>query len=139
MRESAELRDLTNQYVKARSRGDFSFVARHLSQKDGVLFVGTDPNEWWVGNATITEIMKAQTKELGGKLSVVPGKPQAYSEGTIGWVADRLVLKMPNGTRIPLRLTAVFRKEENDWKIILSHLSIGVRSEDVFGKKLTTK
>jgi len=125
--------------LEARASGDTSFVARHVSQKDGVLFVGTDPSEWWAGNATVRRMIETQTKELGGKLSIVPEAPQAHSEGTVGWVAGRFVLKLPNGTDIPMRLTAVLRKEDNDWKIVMSHLSIGVRSEQAFGRTFTTR
>ena len=50
-----------------------------------------------------------------------------------------LKLRLPDGTEIPVRLTAVFRKENNDWKIVLRHLSIGIPNEDVFGNALTTR
>lgn len=73
------------------------------------------------------------------RLSAVEAAPQAYSEGTVGWVADHFKLRLPDGAEIPVRLTAVFRKENNDWKIVLRHASIGVPNEDVFGKTLTTK
>jgi ketosteroid isomerase-like protein len=39
---------------------------------------------------------------------------------------------------VPFRLTAVFRREANGWKIIQQHLSIGIRNEEVVGKELMT-
>lgn len=46
MKQSTELKDLTLRFYEAYSSGDYSFIARHQSQKDGVLVIGTDPNEW---------------------------------------------------------------------------------------------
>lgn len=138
MEQSPELKDLTLRSYEALSGGDFSFFERYLSQQDGVLAIGTDPNEWWEGYATISKVFKAQMEEMGG-ISLIAGTPQAYSEGGVGWVADRPKLKLPDGTEIPVRLTSVFRKEGNDWKIVLWHVSLGVRNEDVVGKALTTQ
>jgi ketosteroid isomerase-like protein len=139
VKDSSDLKSLVRRYLEARAKGDVSFVAQHLSQRKGVLFVGTDPNEWWEGDATVRRMIETQTKELGGEISVVTEQPQAYSEGTVGWVADRFTLSMGSRRKIPMRLTAVLRKEHREWKIVMSHLSIGVRSEDAFGKMFTTQ
>jgi ketosteroid isomerase-like protein len=86
----------------------------------------------------VTKVFKAQFEEVGG-FSIIAGTPQAYSEGDVGWAADRPKFKLPDGTEIPVRLTSVFRKEGNDWKVVLWHFSIGVRNEEVVGKTLTTQ
>jgi len=36
-------------------------------------------------------------------------------------------------------LTAVFQKEQNDWKIVQWHVSIGISNEDLIGETLTTQ
>lgn len=50
----------------------------------------------------------------------------AYSEGTVGWVADRVVYTIPNGAKIPVRHTFVLHQENDEWKIVHVHYSIGV-------------
>lgn len=122
---------------KALSSGDIAFMERYLSQQDGVLAIGTDPKEWWSGYTTIIKIFKDEMENMGG-ISFIAGNPQAYSDDGIGWVADHPKFKLPDGTEIPFRLTCIFRKESNVWKIVQWHASIGVRNEDMFGSMFTT-
>jgi len=132
MEQSTELKELYLRSCEAMSNGDYSFFERYFSQKDGVLAIGTDPAEWWSGYATITRVFKSQLKELGG-LQVLANTPQAYRDGSIGWVAGQPTLILSNGTEIPVRLTAVFQKEQNGWKIVQWHFSIGISNEDSIG------
>jgi len=138
MEQSTELKELYLRSCEAQSSGDYSFSERHFSQKDGVLAIGTDPTEWWAGYATITRVFKAQLKETGG-FQILADTPQAYRDGSIGWVAGRPTLKLPDGTEIPVRLTAVFQKEQNGWKIVQWHFSIGIPNEDSISETLTTQ
>lgn len=138
MEQSNELKELYLRSCEAMSSGDYSFFKRHFSQKDGVVAIGTDPSEWWTGYSTITKVFKAQLKEVSG-LQILADTPQAYSEGTIGWVAGQPTLKLPDNTKIPLRLTVVFQKEQNSWKIVQWHFSIGISNEDLMGKTLTSQ
>jgi len=138
MEQSTELKDLYLRSCEAQSSGDYAFFERYFSQKDGALAIGTDPTEWWAGYATITRVFKAQLEETGG-FQILAGTPQAYSDGSIGWVAGRPTLKLPDGAEIPARLTAVFQREQDDWKIVQWHVSIGIPNEDLIGKKLTTR
>jgi hypothetical protein len=55
--------------------------------------LGTDPNERWAGYDSIMKIIKTQTAQIGG-MSAVADPPEAFVEGTVGWVADRLNLKL---------------------------------------------
>jgi len=136
--QSAELKDLYRQCCEAQSSGDYAFFERHFSQKDSVLAIGTDPTEWWAGYATITRVFKAQLKEVG-ELQVLADTPQAFCDGSIGWVAGQPTVRLPDGTEIPTRLTAVFQKEQDGWKIVQWHFSTGVSNEDFVGETLTTQ
>ena len=137
MEQSPELKELYLRSCEAQSNGDYSFFERYFSQKDGVLAIGTDPMEWWAGYATITRVFKAQLGETGG-FQIIADTPQAYCDGSIGWVADQPTLKLQDGTEMPFRLTAVFQKEQNAWKIVQWHVSIGVSNEDLIGEALPT-
>lgn len=137
MEPSPELKELYIRSCEAQSSGDYSFFERHFSQKNGVLAIGTDPAEWWAGYAAITRVFKAQLKEMGG-LQVLADTPQAYSDGSVGWVAGQPTVKFPDGREVRVRLTAVFQKEHNDWKIVQWHASTGISNEDLVGETLTT-
>ena len=138
MEQSSELKALYVRCCEAQTNGDYSFFERHFSQKDGVIAIGTDPTEWWTGYATITRVFKTQLEEIDG-IEVRPDTPQAYSDGSIGWVAGQPTLRLPDGTEMPLRLTAVFQKEQDDWKIVQWHISMGITNEDLVGERLTTQ
>jgi hypothetical protein len=137
MEPSPELRELMFSLYKAMASGDYAFMERHFSASAGVLTIGTDPNEWWTDRETATRVFRAQLEEMGG-FPIAAGDPQAYTEGTVGWVADQPRVTMP-GAEMRLRLTGVLRREGEDWKIVQWHISMGVPNEQALGQELTTE
>jgi hypothetical protein len=137
MRESQELRDLYIRLCEAQARGDSGFVEQLFSRQAGVLGIGTDPNEWWAGSDRMLHAWKAQLEALGGKIPLAAGDPQAFEEGTVGWVADQPRFRLPNGD-ISFRLTCVFHREEGQWRLVQTHASLGVPNEAVVGSELPT-
>lgn len=131
MKKSNELRNLVLSGYKAMQDGDVGWWERHLSQSGGALMIGTDPNEWWAGYAAIREAVRSQVEGLAG--STIEGDPQAYVEGTVGWYADNIRWKLPNGAVLAARVTGVCTEENGEWKFLQSHFSIGVPNEEAFG------
>ncbi len=115
-----------------------SAIESLLSRQSGVLAIGTDPNEWWAGYDMIARVFKAQLQEMGG-IQIKAGELNAFVEGTVGWVAGRPRFQLPNGQEVAFRVTAVFHKEDGEWKNVQQHTSIGVPNEEAVGKELTTK
>jgi len=138
MQPSSELHELYLQSCKAMSNGDHAFFERRFSQRDGVLAIGTDPAEWWSGYARISTVFREQMKQVGG-FHILADSPEAYCEGSVGWVAGRPMLELPDGTGVPVRLTAVFLKEPDEWKIVQWHFSTGISNKDLLGETLTTE
>ena len=137
MEEGTELKKVMLGFYDALASGDAGFLEDLISRQDGVLGIGTDPDEWWVGHEKLRGIMKTQMAEMGGHITIVGSDPIAHSEGTVGWVADRPRFRLDDGTESPIRLTATFHKEQDAWKIVQFHVSVGVPNEDVVGKELT--
>jgi hypothetical protein len=136
MQPSAELKELVLRIYKATASGDATFYERRLSRQEGVLIIGSDPNEWWAGYDTITQVFKAQMREVGG-VSCLPGDPQAYSMGDVGWVADRPKFRLPDGGEFPFRMSIIFVREDGEWKVAHQHVSIGVPNQQLVGQELT--
>ena len=136
MEPSTELKELVLRTYVAMGNGDTTFYDHHLSHQEGVLIIGSDPNEWWTGYDTITQVFKAQMREMGG-VSCLPGDPQAYRIGDVGWVADRPRFRLPDGTELPVRMSIVFVKEDGAWKVTHQHISIGVPNEQIVGQEMT--
>ena len=139
MEPSPELRDLTTSLYQAMTTGDAAFIST-FSRLPGVLCIGTDPAEWWSDSPTLERVMAAQLQEMGaGGVRVVAGNPQAYQEGSVGWAADQPTIQMPDGTKMPARITIVAHREGGAWKIVQAHISVGARNEEVLGQTLTVE
>jgi hypothetical protein len=137
MEQSKELKDFYLRICEAISNGNDSFFENCFSKKDGTLAIGTDPKEWWNGYATITKMFKAQLEQMNG-FQILANASSAYCDGPIGWVAGQPIIKLPDGEKIPSRLTAIFQKEQYNWKIVQWHFSIGIPNEDSVGEMPTT-
>jgi ketosteroid isomerase-like protein len=134
---STAVKQTVLRFYEALTTGNASAIQDLMSRQEGVLAIGTDPQEWWGGYDTITSVFKSQLEEMGGGFPIESGSLQAFSEGSVGWAADQPVLKQPDGSELSFRLTAVLRQEQDVWKIVQWHVSFGVANEDVLGKELT--
>jgi ketosteroid isomerase-like protein len=127
MQPSAELKSLVLQlYEEEASGGLFYFAKRIYSRQDGVLVIGSEPNDRYEGYEAIMRFY-----EMAGAagLDIRMDDIKAYWEGAFGWAADQVTVKLPNGIEIPVRHTYVFQKEDNAWKVVHTHISVGVPDE----------
>jgi hypothetical protein len=131
MQESVEIRAQMQQFRGAMETGDTGFIDSIFSRHAGVLAIGTDPNEWWQGYKTVTDVFKAQLRDSRG-LAINSSNLQAYERGDVGWAADELLVRMHGLAPIPLRITAVFQREAGRWRIVQYHASIGVANDVAF-------
>ncbi|HWE63402.1 MAG TPA: nuclear transport factor 2 family protein [Chloroflexota bacterium] len=131
MQPAPELEQQVGRLYQALSSGDFATLERMISAQADVLVIGTDPQEWWEDRAHFLASMRRRMQEMGTGIPVVASTPRAYSEGAIGWVADRARYQLPNGGEYPFRATFVFRREDGAWRLIQWHVSFAVRNEDV--------
>lgn len=137
MEPSVELKNVRLRFYESESVGDGSALEHLISRHEGVVAIGTDPNEWWAGYDTIHRVPEAQFQEMGdARLQV--GELSAFAEGSVGWVAARPKIVLPNGQKIPIRVTTVFHQEDGAWKIVQHHVSMGVSNVEAIGLELTT-
>jgi SnoaL-like protein len=138
MNPSDELQNLILRYYESEMSGDASAVVEaRFSRQSGVLEIGTQPNEWRVGFDEIARMVEAQLPEMG-RARIEAGDLSTFVEGTVGWIADRPKIRLPNGQDLTFRLTAVLHKEDGAWKFVRRHASVGVPNVEVIGKELTT-
>ena len=129
MQADQELKEFVVNMYEAVSNGDSVFLENFLADQGNVLMIGTDSNEWWSKANTIIEQLKTQA-QLGVKL--VRGNLVLFSEGSVGWMADDGKFVRPNGDEAPYRMTAVFHRENDEWKLIQTHVSKGVPNSELF-------
>lgn len=104
---------------------------------DRVVAIGSDPEEWWEGHDQIVGVFRAQGEAMRGGW-VEGSDPKAYAVGDVGWVTDRPTLVMPDGTRVPFRVTATALRSDGAWKVVQWHGSVGVPNEEAVGTTLPT-
>jgi ketosteroid isomerase-like protein len=136
MERSDEIREVIERYYRAAQAGYGEDASAFVSKLEGVVAIGSDPDEWWDGqvyNAT----MRAQAEAMGGSIPIYPGDIQAFREGSVGWVVDRPTFRF-DGFEVPARVSAVLHEEDGGWKIVHLHLSVGVSNEEALGEELPT-
>ena len=138
MDRSSKVKEAMLHFYDHASTGNVHGIENLFTRQPGLIGIGTDPKEYWVGYETCVRMMRTQIQELGGQMPIKAGDIQALAEGTVGWVADRATCPLPDGSSIPLRITAVFHQEGSEWKMVQLHCSVGAANADVLGKELTT-
>ena len=135
MERSDEIRDLVLRLGDGIASGDRAIVD-DLSPSSGLLAIGTDPDEWWEGDRAIAA-WRAQLDVFDDTLKLEPrGHAQGFVEGTVGWGAEEFSMTSPVGAGIGVRLTGVWHREHETWKLIQCHASIGVPNDESFGEDL---
>lgn len=134
MERSAELEQLVHEWWRSFSSGDGAWFEHHISSSEQVRLVGTDPSDWQEG-AHVRGFLSTAVSALDGALSISPGDPAAFQEGSVGWAVARPTVTLPEGREVTLRWTAVFHREDGEWRAVQIHGSIGVPDAEVFGSE----
>jgi ketosteroid isomerase-like protein len=108
------------------SAGDVAAFADQITEEGDALVIGTDGRQWAEGRDAWVSGYASVVGQLPGLRLQAGDRLVAHEEGTIGWAADRASVAIPDGPEVPLRITAVFRRERGGWKIVTAHLSLGV-------------
>ena len=125
---SREVEQVLRDTLDAMVRSDLDEIGRRTSRDACVLSIGSDAGEWAEGYDEIMRLFRDSTPE--GELGVRVGLEdvKAFCEGSVGWAAGQGYFDM-EGTRVPIRLTAVLHQEDGAWKVVQSHASIGVPND----------
>jgi adenylate cyclase len=136
---SAELKAVVGRFFGAVNARDIGTFVNLHADEPGVLFIGTDPDEWWPGLESLSPVMTAQMHEFdAGGVTFDTGDIEGHCEGTVGWVAARPTLLFPDGSTGPLRFTGVLHLDRGVWRFVQWHLSAGVENEETIGFEMTT-
>lgn len=135
--QDAELAAYLSRMYAMFNTGDVSGVDDLVSRDANALGIGTDPREWWVGDAVHQSFQNQPPEMHAAGLRFEPGDAHICREDSIAWIADQPVLKLPDGGDVPMRLTLVCHQEEGDWKMMHFHLSVGTANEETIDEELT--
>ena len=131
MQPCDELKNLVlHHYGNFHSGEQAQSIQDTYSHQEGVVIISNDPNEWFDDRISIEAFIKA-----GGSshLDIEVQNLVAYCEGSVGWTADRVTVKLPNDVDLPVRHTRIFHQEDGVWKMVHLHVSVAVSNESIGG------
>ena len=125
MRQSANVRETMLRFYDRLSAGDVRSFDELVSQEPATLVIGTAPGERVNDRAGLRFGFEAEGVRIEAK------DPLGYEEGSLGWVVDEPTFFFPDGSGMQTRLTAVMHREDERWKLVHMHVSVGVPDEEV--------
>lgn len=136
MEPSEEICRVVERWLAANREGDLDAVMARVSERAGLLAIGTDDHEWW--RASERAVWRRQNEVTGG-FPIEWGEIEAWEEGTVGWAGHRLTIRSLDESQpgFAMRATYVLHLEHGEWKFVQVHWSIGASTNaDVFGMEL---
>ena len=103
---------MVERWLAAVDAGDADAVLARLSEHPGTVFIGTDPTEWWVGDARL--VVGRQIEETGG-FPMTAEEIHAWEEGSLGWASAKIKVEW-GGTTYDVRLTCLLHLEQT-WRL----------------------
>jgi hypothetical protein len=133
MQRSDEVEALLKRLYELMRAGDGDRAVQLIADGDGVIFVGTDADEWWNSTSAARAALREQLEATGG-FDIEPGDVRGYADGDVGWYDDQPTMRLPDGTVVPMRLTGVARRSGDSWVVVQGHLSVAASiNETLFG------
>ncbi len=123
MQLSDEVRDAMLRFYTRLSANDVASFDDVVSP-DAVVVIGTAPGEW------VTERDRMRFGFEAEAVRIEANHPEGYEEGTMGWVVDEPTFFFGE-LAVRTRLTAVFHRHDDRWKLVHMHVSAGVPDEEV--------
>jgi hypothetical protein len=125
MQESPAARDALLRFYDAFTAavpGAMESFDRVFTREDDLMIIGTAYHEWVEGRET------GKTAWGAEGIGIEAGDPVAWEQDSVAWAADRPSFVMGE-TRLPIRILAVLLRENDDWKIVNAHFSVGIPDE----------
>jgi ketosteroid isomerase-like protein len=126
MMPSEGVRDAMLRFYDRLSASDVASFDSLISGDAATLVIGTAPGEWVTDRARLRFGFEAEG------LGIDAGdEPAGYENGDVGWFVDEPTYRFPDGSLMLTRLTAILQREDDAWKIVHLHVSVGVPDEEV--------
>lgn len=124
MQESDSVRNAWLAFCEGISKGQVERFDDIVS-KEANLVIGTGPGEM----VTERERMRFGFETEG--VTVETRNARGYEQDTLGWAVDEPRFGFPDGSSFDCRVTSIFQKEGNAWRLVHAHFSVGVPDEEV--------
>ena len=120
MTPSPEIKSAMLEFYRRVLAGEADAANDIISRDPATVFVGSAGE--WVDDQ---DALRSGTLPAGEGLEVGPA-PVAFERDDVGWFADQPTWIFADGSRAPMRMSAVLQREEPGWRIVHTHLSVAV-------------
>lgn len=125
MQQSNEVREAVARFYERISAGDTDGAVATIADDADAFVIGTQRigggREAWIASVR-------ENTQMGVVFEA--GEIRAWGEGDAGWAIDEPTLVLPNGMRLPTRMTAVLRRgADGAFRLLHQHYSWAVPDE----------
>jgi hypothetical protein len=120
MTPSAEILETMLELYRRMLAGESDEANALISTDPATLFIGS-AGEWVDDQSVLRGTYQVDTEGL-----VAGEHPVAYVNGDVGWFADQPSWVFADGSQAQMRMSAVLQRETEGWRVVHSHLSVGV-------------
>jgi hypothetical protein len=120
MTPSAEILETMLELYRHMLAGESDAANALISTDPATLLIGS-AGEWVDDQAVMRGTYQVDTEGL-----IAGDHPVAYENGDVGWFADEPTWRFADGTHAEMRMSAVLQRESGGWRMVHSHLSVGV-------------
>lgn len=120
MTPSAEILETMLALYRHMLAGESDAANALISTDPATLLIGS-AGEWVDDQAVMRGTYQVDTEGL-----LAGEHPVAYANGDVGWFADQPRWRFADGSEAQMRMSAVLQREADGWRMVHSHLSVGV-------------
>lgn len=125
MEQSSEVRDAVARFYDRLSAGDVAGTATTIADDPDAFVIGTQR----IGGGR-EEWLESVHENAAADVVFEAGTIRAWAVGDAGWAVDEPTIVLPNGLRLPTRMTAVLRRDaDGAFRILHQHYSWAVPDE----------
>lgn len=129
MTAKEEVRERIQQFFQAMDTQNLSMMEELIPRSETTVHVGTDKNEIWKGWKVLQEATRQQFENLDYYKANIHDLTITISDNQkVAWYFHRLDAEIKSGASITrwqgARFTGVLEKENGQWKLAQTHVSI---------------
>jgi hypothetical protein len=124
--KSAEILALVEQSIRDQAERGIQAALDVTTREPGLVSIGTGPNEWFASFAEVEQALTSPSAASDAFPQPENREIEAYAEGTVGWGYVRSDLTLPSGVTLKIRQTFIVHLEDDGWKFVHSHVSVGI-------------
>jgi hypothetical protein len=123
MERCSDVENLLVKLYRASDLDELTALNTLIAESEATVAIGTGRQDWWTGREAVVGALR-EHRDPGSGLTIEPGEPVAWRDGTIAWFTDNPTLRLHEAA-IGARCTGVAVLENEVWRAVQMHLSIG--------------